>query len=126
MMDMTTTAAPTTHCIRCGRKLTSKRAVADRMGRTCKNKIKAAATVINLDHFKDAKAAATKADQLLTDGGIVPTRHTGQYLATSSDGTKTYTVDTIERTCTCPAGLKGRACYHLVAADILTTSRPAA
>lgn len=126
--DMTKTqeAPATTRCIRCGRCLTSAISQAAGMGRTCKAKVKAAATVINLDHFKDAKAAATKAEQLIADAAIVPTRHAGQFLATSSDGNKTYTVDAIERSCTCPAGLKGRACYHLVAADILTASRNAA
>lgn len=126
---MTKTAAtqtPTANCIRCGRKLTSAASIANGMGRTCRAKVAEAAKVIDLSVFKDAKGAATKSAQLIADAGIVPTRHAGQYLATSSDGTKTYTVDTIERTCTCPAGLKGRACYHLVAADTITASRTAA
>jgi hypothetical protein len=121
-----TQEAPTTRCIRCGRTLKSARSIAAGMGRTCRAKVAEAAKVIDLSVFKDTKGAATRAEQLIADAGIVPTRHAGQFIATSSDGTKTYTVDTIDRSCTCPAGLKGRACYHLVAADIITASRTAA
>lgn len=120
------TQVPTANCLRCGRKLTGAKSVTAGMGRTCAAKVKAAANVINLDHFKDAKGAADRAAQLIADAGIVPTRHAGQYIATSSDGQKTYAVDTVDRSCTCPAGLAGRACYHLVAADIITASRTAA
>ncbi|MER5647285.1 hypothetical protein [Streptosporangium sp. NPDC002524] len=41
----------------------------------------------------------------------------------SSDGSTTYL--TAEQSCTCPAGVKSRRCYHLVAARILLAVRAA-
>ena len=50
------------------------------------------------------------------------------YAANSSDGAATYVVSVTDQTCTCKAGLNGRICYHLAAAQILTaaTARRAA
>lgn len=58
-------------------------------------------------------------------GGLIRTRHEGTYLAVSSDGTNTYLVDAVERSCTCKGNQRTGHCYHLVAADMLTASRAA-
>ena len=119
---MTTTATSTTKCLRCGRTLSAAKSVADGMGRGCKARVKAAADVINLTAFRDAKAAHDKAIELIEQGGLTRTRIPGQYLATSSTGTDHYLVDTIERSCTCKGHQRVGRCYHLVAADLLTAN----
>lgn len=119
------TSTTPTHCLRCGRALRAAKSIADGMGRTCKAKVRAAAKVVDLSAFKDAAAAAAKAEQLIEDGAIVPTRITGQYVATSSDGTTVYLVDAVERSCTCKGHQRVGRCYHLVAADILSAAAPA-
>jgi hypothetical protein len=124
---MTKTAhTKTATCTRCHATLTSAKSVAARIGRTCArlNRQEAAASVFTRT-FKNADAARAKALQLLTDNALVPTRHAGQYLATSSDGTAAYLVDTIERSCTCKGHQRVGRCYHLVAADVaeVTTAR---
>ncbi len=113
-----------TKCLRCGRVLTSARSIADGRGRTCKAKVRAAAKVADVTAFKDGKAALSKAEQLIEDAAIVPTRHVGQFIATSSDGLTVYLVDTLERSCTCKGHTRCGHCYHLVAADALMTAAP--
>lgn len=69
--------------------------------------------------------AIDKARDLIETGGIVPsTRRPGLFTAVSSDGTVTYLVHTA--TCSCPAGQRGRQCYHVAAARMLTAARRAA
>ena len=119
------TAPHTANCLRCGRKLTSAQSIARGYGRTCGAKIREAAKVVDLAEFKDAKSAHAKAVELIETGSIVGTRHAGQYLAVSSDGTQTYLVDTIERSCTCRGHQRTGHCYHMVAANILTAAAPA-
>jgi hypothetical protein len=119
------TSTTTTHCLRCGRALKAAKSIEDGMGRTCKAKVRAAAQTVDLSAFKDAKAAAAKAEQLIEDGAIVPTQHAGQYVATSTDGTTVYLVDAIERSCTCKGHQRVGRCYHLVAAEILHSAAPA-
>lgn len=114
------------HCLRCGRTLTSAASITRQYGPTCAAKVRKAAAVADFTAFKDSAAARTKAEQLITDGAIVPTRVAGQYLATSSDGDAFYLVDTVERSCTCKGHTRTGRCYHLSAADILTATRTAA
>lgn len=112
----------TANCHRCGRRLTSAASVARGYGRTCRAKVREAANVVDLTEYKAFQVA--KAAELIEQGGIVPTGRRDLYLAVSSDGTARYMVDAVERSCSCPAGDKGRRCYHLLAADILTAAAP--
>jgi excisionase family DNA binding protein len=66
-----------------------------------------------------------KARQLIEDGGIVPSlRRPGIWTVASSDGTTTYLVH--RDVCSCPAGQRGRACYHRAAVALLQSARTAA
>lgn len=69
-----------------------------------------------LDGYKPA--AIDKARALIEDGGILPTSRPGIYTAVSSDGSTTYLVHAAS--CTCPAGQRGRACYHTAAVQIFS------
>lgn len=110
--------ATTTRCTECHRPLRSATSIARGRGRTCDRKTRQAAAATNLTReFKNPEAAKAKALQLLADNALIPTRHAGQYLATSTDGTTAYLVDTTERTCTCKGHTHVGRCYHLVAAD---------
>lgn len=113
---MTKTAATTTKCLSCERPLRSAKSIARGRGPLCHARHQAAAAFAS--EFKSPETTQAKALQLITDKGLVRTRHKGQYLAASSDGTQHYLVDVIETSCTCPAGAKGRHCYHLVAANV--------
>ncbi|MEU9887961.1 helix-turn-helix domain-containing protein [Sphaerisporangium sp. NPDC051011] len=72
--------------------------------------------------LRDWKAAQVdKARELIEQGGILPSRRRpGIYTAVSSDGSATYLVH--EAACTCPAGMKQRACYHRAAVAILSAA----
>lgn len=119
----------TAHCRRCRSLLTSARSVAQGIGPTCQRNerrealeqqaMATATACVDLAAFKDATRVLDKAEQLIEDGAILPTRHAGQYLASGSDGVSTYLVDTVERSCTCKAGQRLGRCNHLVAAEIL-------
>lgn len=61
-----------------------------------------------------------KAREVIEQGGILPTRRPNLFTAVSSDGTTTYLV--AREGCTCPAGQKGRACYHRAAVALLTAT----
>lgn len=114
----------TAHCHRCGRTLTAAASIARGYGRACRAKVREAAKVVDLTEYKAFQVA--KAEELIEQGGIVPTSRTALFLAVSSDGTSRYMVDATEHSCSCPAGDKGRHCYHLLAADILTAAAPLA
>jgi uncharacterized Zn finger protein len=117
---MTETGNPMseTSCLRCGRKLTSAASVAAGYGRSCAAKVRAAARALVLSTFKSG--VLEKAEQLITDGGIVRIAHRGTpaFRVVASNGVDRYT--TAASGCTCPAGLAGRhMCYHRVAARLL-------
>lgn len=116
---MTTTAPETTtRCLRCGRPLRSAKSQADGYGPTCKAKVTAAAKTTDLSDYKAFQI--DKARELIEQGGILPTRRPTLWTAVSSDGTTTYLV--AAQACTCPAGLKQRACYHRAAVAILAAA----
>lgn len=111
---MTTTAAPTsTRCARCGRTLTDPRSVAAGVGPTCRRRITArAATVITSIPTRQLD----KALDLIAEAGIVRTNR-ATFTVISSNGLDRYT--TTPASCTCPAGLHHRDCYHRVAATLI-------
>lgn len=113
----------------CGRKLTDPRSIARGMGPVCARKARQAAEVIDLSAFRDAKAAKSKAVELVEQAAIVPGPTRGLYLAPSSDGTNFYLIDTIEGSCTCKGHMYSGHCFHAVAAALIearTTTRFAA
>lgn len=114
-----TTTQTTGKCIRCGRTLRSEKSIANGMGRTCKAKVRHAADVIDLTAFRDAKAAKSKAVELVEQAAIIPASRPGLYLAASSDGTNTYLIDTLEGSCTCKGFAHQGRCYHAVAAALI-------
>lgn len=102
-----------TRCRRCHRILTDPRRVALGIGRTCalRERQENAVTGYKPNQIDNAR-------QLIEDAAIIPLRGT-VFQTVSTDGTETYL--TTAETCTCPAGLKGKACpcYHSAAAAIL-------
>lgn len=117
---LTQATSGTARCLRpgCGRVLRSAKSVAAGYGPKCAAKIRAAAIAeIRADFSADQQA---KADELIRDGGLVPTNREGVFRSVSSKGDATYL--THSAACNCHAGLKGRRCYHLLAARILVIS----
>lgn len=109
---MTATTNPTVKCIRCGRTLRSAASVARGMGPACASKV-AKATV-------DAKSTTLdKARELIELAALVPVKGRHVFRVVSSNADQTYL--TAARNCTCPAGLKGRACYHMAAVRLLAS-----
>jgi hypothetical protein len=105
-------------CLRpgCGRVLKAAKSVALGYGPRCATKIRAAALAeARADFTADQQA---KANELIRDGGIVPTPRDGVFQAVSSKGDETYLVHAAA--CNCPGGLRAkRPCYHTLAARIL-------
>lgn len=117
MSNATQTPAAEARCLRpgCGRKLTSEASKRAGFGPVCLRKIRAAALTEARADFTPAQQAA--ADELIRDGGIVPTNRDGVFRSVSSKGDETYL--THSAICSCRAGLQGRRCYHVLAARIL-------
>ncbi|TDD31652.1 hypothetical protein E1287_25670 [Actinomadura sp. KC06] len=128
------TTSKTANCRRCHALLTNPRHVAERITPHCRRKereeaaqraarheaaVTAAVDAVDTTAFKDPQAAKDKAVQLILDEAIVPTRFPGVYLANSSDGVSTYLTDTVENSCTCPAGTRLGRCNHKVAGAAL-------
>lgn len=114
---MNATTAHQANCLRCGRVLRSAKSIAAGRGRTCQAKVRAAAKVVDLTEYKPAQVDAAR--ELIEDGAIILLRPR-IYIAVSSDGTETYR--TARQGCTCPAGIKGRGCYHRAAVAILNAA----
>lgn len=79
----------------------------------------------DLDGFKPAQIE--RARELLDQGGLIAARRPGLFTAVSSDGSGTYLTHTA--VCSCPAGRRGRACYHVAAVRLVlalvgATARP--
>lgn len=99
-----------TTCSRCGRKISAPTALAIGMGRTCARRAKAEAT------YKPAQVE--KATEIVELGAIARTTRktsTGHviYRVIASNGLDRYL--TTVTACNCPAGRKGRRCYHRLA-----------
>lgn len=105
----------------CRRILRSAASIAAGYGPVCRSRIRAAALSAVVRDFKAPQVA--KAQELITDGGLIPTSRRGVFRTVSSDGTTTYLSHTAA--CTCPAGLRGRPCYHIAAARIMTAGKAA-
>jgi hypothetical protein len=116
MPSITAPAATESRCLRCGRKLTSAKSLAAKYGRGCAAKIRQAAIEEVRAEFSTDQQA--KADELIRDGGLVPTNREGVYRAVSSDGSTSYLVHAA--VCNCKAGLRGKRCYHQLAARVLS------
>ncbi len=111
----------TSRCLRCGRALRSVKSLAASYGPVCRARIRAAALAAAVADFTAAQV--TKARELISDGGLVPTRRPGVFRAVSSDGTASYL--THSAACNCPAGLRGRSCYHSLSVRIVSAGRAA-
>jgi hypothetical protein len=109
------TTEQTADCRRCGRALHSAEAIARGYGRTCWRKVREAANVVvDLAAWKAEQIA--KAAEAIEDGAVIRLR--GRiFLVVSTDGTETYRTAATGH-CNCPAGLKGRRCFHTAAALI--------
>lgn len=113
-----TTTKTTARCARCGRALTSARALRTGYGPTCYTKVRAAAREAAAQHKAHQVAKAT---ELLEDGGVVPATRTGVYYTVGTEGEIYKTART---GCTCPAGLRGKyTCYHRIAVEIVEATR---
>ncbi|MFC6080936.1 DUF6011 domain-containing protein [Sphaerisporangium aureirubrum] len=119
---MDTSTPTTTECRECRRTLRSAKSIANGIGPGCAAKIRRARAAADLADFKPAQI--DKAMELIEQGGILRTSRPGIYTTVSGNGSTTYLVHLV--TCTCTAGLKGRACYHRAAARILDAAAPAA
>lgn len=117
-MRTTAKQTTTTHCLRCGRTLRATTSIAAGYGRTCKTKVRKAAETAALADFKPFQIA--KAREVIEQKAVVPTARPNVFQIASSDGTAVYR--TARQGCTCPAGLKSRACYHRAAVAILTAA----
>ncbi len=113
-----TTTEHTANCIRCGRRLTSAHSIARGYGKGCATKVRQAQTTADLAAYKPAQVAA--AIELIEDAAIVQIRPR-IFRSVSSDGTELY-LTAASGHCNCPAGLRGTRCYHVAAAQILTTA----
>ena len=101
------------HCTRCGRILRNAKSQTLGLGPTCARRQAAENT------YKPAQVE--KAHEVLDDHGIAATpirtaKGRRIYVVVSSSGTDRY-FSTVTA-CTCPAGLKGRRCYHQLAARL--------
>lgn len=112
-----TPATRTAHCscLRCER--------AHRRGEALRRaRIRATAVAEAVKDFTAAQVG--KARELISDGGLVPTRRAGVYRSVSSDGASEYLSHWA--TCSCKAALHGRRCYHVCAVRIAGATRKAA
>ena len=112
------TTKHTAKCLRCGRTLRAAASVKRQYGRGCWTLIRAAALAEAVKGF--AAAQVEKARELIELGGIIRASRPGVFRVVSSKGDETYL--THSNVCNCPAGLRGRQCYHLAAARILTAT----
>lgn len=110
-MGMTKTATPTATCKRCYATLTSAASIARGRGAHCERLARKEAAVAD---YKPAQVTA--ALELIEDGAIIPIR-SKVFRTVSTDGAELYL--TAPQGCSCPAGVKGRRCYHRAAATML-------
>jgi hypothetical protein len=125
---MNNTAEHTAKCLHCGRTRRFRSAeaanAAKPYGRICSARVRLAAMAEAVKGFAARQVEAAR--ELIADGGLVPTKRHGVFLAVSSDGERTYL--THSETCACPSGLKrltACTCKHSLAVRIIMASRPA-
>jgi hypothetical protein len=125
---MNNTAEHTAKCLNCGRTRRFRSAAAAKAakptGRVCAARIRLAMFNEAIKGFAAKQVEAAR--ELIADGGLVPTKRHGVFLAVSSDGERTYL--THSETCACPSGLKritACTCKHSLAVRIIMASRPA-
>ncbi len=105
-------------CLRCGRKITAAASRAAGMGRTCQARVRDALATAVRPGVKAEQVA--KAVELIAQGGVVPPSRPAVFRTVGSAGDVIYL--THAATCTCPAGLRARRCYHSVAVELMTTA----
>lgn len=103
-----------TTCTRCGRKLTALASMARGFGRHCAG-IVAKAKKLRLMYAAYSPDQVVKATLLLASGKMA---HCGEgvWRVPASNGHDHYLTGT--GTCQCPAGRRGRACYHRLAVGV--------
>ena len=124
---MSSTGTHTAKCLKCGRTRHFHSAeAADRAGphgRICRMRIQLAALTAAVRDFTSAQIE--KARELISDGGLVPTKRPGVFRAVKSSGDGSYLSHSA--TCNCAAGLRSRnRCYHVAAVRIVMASGRAA
>jgi hypothetical protein len=116
---ITATGTHTAKCLRCGRTLHAASSIKASYGRWCHAKIRAAAITAAVRDFTSAQIE--KARELISDGGLVPTKRPGVFRAVKSSGDGSYLSHSA--TCNCAAGLRSRnRCYHVAAVRIVMAS----
>jgi len=108
-----------THCLRCGRVLRSADSRKTGYGTHCRRIVRNAEHATDLTGFKPEQIDAAR--ELIEDGGILPLRSNRVFLVVSTDGLSVHRTAATGQ-CSCPAGLKGRRCYHSAAARIFATA----
>lgn len=111
-MTATVAPKPSRICTRCGRRLTAAKSIALGRGPRCDAKVQAEAAALAAKPEQVAKAL-----ELLTDGGVETLRPGRVWLVVASNGIDRYR--TAPMACTCPAGARGRTCYHQLAVGLL-------
>jgi len=108
---------PTVRCIRCGRKLTSRKSIADGFGRECGRKVRASLVAVEQNY---SRMQIVKALDLIAARRI-ERDHAATvglfYVVCGSNASKYYATP---RGCTCKAAEHGRRCYHLAAVEMLS------
>ena len=117
-MNMTNEMPNTARCGRCHRILRSPASIARGKGDRC------AAIEAAFDGLSDKQRA--KADQLITDKGIVKVR-AGIYKMTAEGGEVTHTAS-VNGNCTCEWGVRRtsatkKTCYHVAVAKLCDSPR---
>lgn len=105
-------------CLRpgCGRKLTSAKSVAAKLGPVCLKKVRAEQAEL-IARAKEGFTAdqVAKAEAAIANGDVTE-EAPGLYAVKSSRGHDRYRSDGLS--CVCPAGAHDRRCWHLLAARI--------
>lgn len=117
-MTTTTETSHEARCLRpgCGRKLTSAKSVAAKLGPVCLRKVRAEQAEL-IARAKEGFTAdqVAKAEAAIANGDVTE-KAPGLYLVKSSRSAELHASDGLS--CVCPAGAHDRHCWHLLAARI--------